>query len=113
MTAAQKRAHAEELLKANPKRSDRSIAEEAKTDHKVVSRARKQLETTGVTPQLTKRVGADGKARKQPAKRAKRTVDDFVADIKAKQTSAGSSQAAERKLPAGSIRSSRSMAAPV
>ena len=112
MTASQKRAHADELLKANPARSDRSIAEEAKMDRETVSRDRKQLEATGGRLQLKKRVGADGKARQQPAKRAKRTPTISSLTSKQNPTSAGSSQAAERKLPADLIRSSRSMATP-
>ena len=53
------------MLKATPEKSNRQIAEEARADHKVVGRARKRLEATGAAPQLEKRVGADGKERRQ------------------------------------------------
>ena len=56
-----------ELLKANPERSDRAIAEIAKVDHKTVAAKRKTLEATGEIPQLGKRTSADGKARSRPA----------------------------------------------
>jgi ParB-like chromosome segregation protein Spo0J len=96
MKPSQKRAHAEELLKANPEKSDRQIAEMAKVSKNTAAAVRQKMEATGQIDQLKKRVGADGKSRKQPAKHAKRTPDD--ADIKAKQSnqpkSAGSSQPA-------------------
>jgi hypothetical protein len=64
------------LLKARPGASDRTIAKQAKVDHKTVAAVRKEKEATGEIPQLEKRTGKDGKARKQPAsksaKRAKR-----------------------------------------
>jgi hypothetical protein len=56
-------AAAEALVKAHPEKSDRQLAKDLGTDHKVVGRARKRAEATGAAPQL-KRVGADGKARK-------------------------------------------------
>ena len=103
MTPSQKRDHADALLKANPARSDRSIAEEAKVDRETVSRNRKRLEATGGLPPVEKRVGADGKARKQPAKRAKRSADDFVADIKAKSNQLEADKAEVRRLDAAVI----------
>jgi hypothetical protein len=83
LTPTEKRTAIEGLIKASPEKSDRAIAEEAKTDHKVIGRARKRLESTGAAPQLTKHVGADGKAR--PAKRKKSTG----ADALAKKTASG------------------------
>ena len=58
-----------ELIKTQPEKSNRQIAETAKADHKTVGSVRTELETTGEIPQLEKRVGADGKARKEPAKK--------------------------------------------
>jgi hypothetical protein len=71
---------AEAAVKANPGKSDRAIAEEIGTDHKVVSRARKR---TGAQAPVGKRVGKDGKARKQPKRpgmdKVKQAVTDLIA----------------------------------
>lgn len=94
LNAEQKRAVIEKLLKAQPEKSDRQIAKMAKADRETISRARKHLEATGGMPPVEKRIGADGKSRKQPAKRAKRTPDD---DIKAKHPNQPKSQAEASK----------------
>jgi hypothetical protein len=67
LTPEQKRERIEALLKSNPERSDREIAKELDTNHKIVGRTRKRMESTGTVSQLPKRIGQDGKARKQPA----------------------------------------------
>jgi hypothetical protein len=51
--------------------SDRAIAVEIGTDHKVVSRARKR---TGAQAPVGKRTGKDGKARKMPKRKSKAKV---------------------------------------
>jgi hypothetical protein len=56
----------ERLLKENPERSDRAIANDAKADHKTIAARRQELVATGDIPQLGKRTGADGKWRRQP-----------------------------------------------
>jgi ParB-like chromosome segregation protein Spo0J len=65
----EKQAAIEALVKAMPEKSDRELGRMIKSDHKVIGRARRRLESTGAAPQLQKRVGGDGKARKQPAKK--------------------------------------------
>src|SRR5262249_11251012 len=52
-------------------KSDRAIAADMKVDKNVVSRVRKEAESTGAVAPVEKRVGADGKARKQPATKVK------------------------------------------
>jgi hypothetical protein len=82
LTADQKRDLIARLLKAQPTKSNRQIAKTAKVDHKTVGAVRAQQEATGEIPQLKKTVGKDGKARKQPAKKAKSTtaaVPEFTA----------------------------------
>jgi hypothetical protein len=64
LTGEQKREVIGKLLKAKPEQSDRAIAEQVKADHKTVGAVRKEKEATGEIPQLEKKVGADGKARK-------------------------------------------------
>jgi len=58
---------AEEAVKANPGKSDRVIAEETGIPQRTVSRARNRTEPSG---SVGKRVGKDGKARKQPKPKA-------------------------------------------
>ena len=72
LTTAQKSELIATLLKADPAKSDRAVAEAAKVDHKTVGAKRAALKATGEIPQSdTTRVGADGKTRKLPAKPAK------------------------------------------
>jgi ParB-like chromosome segregation protein Spo0J len=84
LTAEQRRDLIAELVKAQPEKSDRAIAEQAKTDHKKVGRVRKAQEATGAIAPVEKRTGKDGKARKQPAAKAKKAkltqeTSEFVA----------------------------------
>jgi hypothetical protein len=57
------------LIKAKPEASDRAIAKKVKRDHKTVAKIRKKLESTGEMSPVEKRIGADGKKRKKPAKK--------------------------------------------
>jgi hypothetical protein len=57
-----------EALKEHPEKSDRMIAEELGVDHKTVGAARNQL---GNYSPVAKRVGRDGKARRQPRRLTK------------------------------------------
>jgi hypothetical protein len=69
LTTAQKSELIAKLLKADPTKSDRAVAEVVKVDHKTVGAKRAALSATGEIPQLdAPRVGADGKTRKLPAK---------------------------------------------
>jgi ParB/Sulfiredoxin domain len=84
LSAEQKRELIANLLKAKPEKSDRQVAEMAKASPTTVGKVRAEMESTVQAGQLPKRVGKDGKARKQPAKR-RRTPDDFAKDIAAKR----------------------------
>jgi hypothetical protein len=66
LKAKDKKKATDALIKAMPEKSDRELGRMTKTDHKVIGRARKRLESTGAAPQLPKRIGGDGKARQQP-----------------------------------------------
>ncbi|MBR0750259.1 hypothetical protein JQ582_40800 [Bradyrhizobium japonicum] len=66
LTADQKRELIEKLVKATPEKSNRQIAEIARVSHVTVGTVRAKLKSTGQIDQLTKTVGKDGRARKQP-----------------------------------------------
>jgi ParB-like nuclease domain len=84
LTTEQKREIIARVIKAQPEKSNRQIARQAKADHKSVARVRDRLQSTGEVPQLDKTTGADGKAR--PAKKKKRRdVDDFLAEKRARE----------------------------
>jgi len=86
LTAEQKRESIAKVLKAQPSKSNRTIAKQAKVDDKTVAVVRGKLEATAEIPQLTKTIGADGKTRTTtPTRKKCRTVDDFVADKKARR----------------------------
>jgi hypothetical protein len=70
LTAQGKRDAIAALIKAQPEKSDRTIAEQIKVGKDTVRRIRKKAESTGAVAPVKKRVGKDGKARKQPARRA-------------------------------------------
>jgi hypothetical protein len=82
LTPDQKREVIAALLKANPSQSDRSIAKTVKVDNKTVGAKRTQMEATGEIPQLEKRTGKDGKARKPPRPKAKTATDIAVDSAK-------------------------------
>jgi len=98
LTAEQKRELITKLLKATPEKSNRQIAETVKASHNTVGAVRAEMESTGQIDQLKKTTGKDGKARKlpakKPAKKKRRTPEDFQRDIAAKQ--------AANDVPAGS-----------
>ena len=71
LTGEQKRDLIGKLLKADPSRSDRQIGEMVKAYHKTVGAVRAHREATGEISPVEKRVGADGKRRKQATKPAK------------------------------------------
>jgi hypothetical protein len=75
LTAEQKRDLIAKLVKAQPEKSNRAIAKQARVDDKTVGAVRRQLESTAEIPQLEKTVGADGRARKQPTKPQGNDVD--------------------------------------
>jgi hypothetical protein len=77
LTAKQRRDLLVKLVAAQPEKSDRAIAAEAKVDHHQVARARKKAEATGTKVPVEKRTGADGKKRKQPALKSRSKSDDI------------------------------------
>jgi ParB-like chromosome segregation protein Spo0J len=80
LTPEQRQAHLEAVIIANPEKSDREIAREAKLpDHKKVGRARKKLESTGAIAPVQKRTGKDDKTRKLPTKKV--AAKDEAQDI--------------------------------
>jgi hypothetical protein len=68
LTAEQKREIIAKLVAAQPEKSDRAIAEQTKSSPQTVGRVRATV--PGGT--VEKRVGKDGKARRQPATKAKK-----------------------------------------
>jgi hypothetical protein len=73
LTAEQKRELIAQLLKATPEKSDRQIAETVKASPTTVGTVRAEMSTIQIG-QLPKRVGKDGKARKQPMNKPRTTV---------------------------------------
>jgi len=76
LNSEQKRDVIAKLIAADPSKSDRQIAETAKVSPTTVGTVRAKMEPTVQTGQLPKRVGKDGKERKQPAKNRRRDVDE-------------------------------------
>jgi hypothetical protein len=60
-----------QLVAAQPEKSDRLLAKETGVSHPTIAKARRAAEATGKALPVGTRVGADGKARTRPAKRAK------------------------------------------
>jgi hypothetical protein len=58
-----------QVIAAAPEKSDRILAKETGLSRPTVAKARKQGEATGKVLPVEKRAGADGKARKQPARK--------------------------------------------
>ena len=86
LTAKQKRELIAKLLKAAPEKSDRQIAETAKASPTTVGTVRAEMSTVQIG-QLPKRVGKDGKARKQPMKK-QRSPGGFIHKAKTKEAAA-------------------------
>src|SRR5215472_9669419 len=72
LTAEQKTDLLAKLVAAHPEKSDRQLAKETGVTHPTIAKARRKAEATGKALPVAKRVGADGKARKQPAKKARK-----------------------------------------
>jgi hypothetical protein len=72
LTAEQKRALIEKLLKAKPEQSDRQIAKQTKTSPTTVGKIRKKSEAAGDVSKLDTRT--DTKGRKQPSVKAKKSA---------------------------------------
>jgi hypothetical protein len=101
LTAEQKRELIVKVIKAQPEKSNRQIARQVKDDHKKVGRVRADLEARGALPHVEKTT--DTKGRKQPARKKRRDVDDFLAEKREREAArealanaAAIQQAAER-----------------
>jgi DNA-binding Lrp family transcriptional regulator len=73
LSAQDKRGIIEKLLKANPERSDRQIAEVAKVSHPHVGKVRAEMEKTGDVETVSTSI--DSRGRKQPRQRGKHAAD--------------------------------------
>jgi ParB-like nuclease domain len=71
LTPEDKIKHLAQLVAAQPEKSDRLLAKETGVSHPTIAKARRAAEATGKALPVGRRVGADGKARTRPAKRAK------------------------------------------
>jgi hypothetical protein len=60
-----------QLIAAQPEKSDRLLAKQTGVTHPTIAKARRTAEATGKALPVDKRTGADGKARRRPAKKAK------------------------------------------
>jgi hypothetical protein len=95
LTPEQKRERIARLLKEDPARSDRAIAKEARVSPTTVGKARADATVQrGQSQQPEKRVGADGKARRQPARKPARKpptrmVAAYVGTLSQEETAAG------------------------
>jgi ClpX C4-type zinc finger len=103
LTAEQKRNCIAELLKANPEKSDRTIAKVTKTDHKTVASVRAKKERRGEIPHVKTRT--DTKGRNQPAAKKQKAAEP---EPKRKAETlycsfCGKSQHEVRKLIAGPV----------
>jgi hypothetical protein len=92
-TPEDRRKYFVELVAAQPEKSDRALAREAKVDHKQISRARRKAEATGAIAPVEKRVGNDGKARRHLPKKS-----TSAGRIKANQAALKRNQTVEPKV---------------
>src|SRR5262249_17811031 len=72
LTGEQKQKALVDLVAAQPGKSDRELAKQARVSHPTIAKARRTAEATGKALPVARRVGADGKARKQPSGEPKR-----------------------------------------
>jgi hypothetical protein len=73
LTAEQKRDLIAKLIEAQPEKSDRQIAKQAKVDHHKVGKVRKEEEDVGKIPHVETRT--DTRGRQQPAKKSPKGAD--------------------------------------
>jgi phenylpyruvate tautomerase PptA (4-oxalocrotonate tautomerase family) len=69
LTPAQKQDLIAAVLKATPEKSDRQIAKLVRVDHKTIGSLRAEKALTGEISPVERRIGADGKTRKLPARK--------------------------------------------
>jgi ParB-like nuclease domain len=92
LTAEQKRELIEKVLKAKPEASNLQIAKQVKADDKTVGKVRRELEGRSEIPNVEERT--DTRGRKQPAKKKRRDVDDFLAEKRAREAKEAAGRAA-------------------
>jgi hypothetical protein len=97
LTQEQKREVIAAVLKQDPKRSNRQVAEQTKADHKTVGTVRREMEATGEIPQTEKTKGKDGRERRQKAATARRVK----ASEEAKENRRRAQEQARRSRDAG------------
>jgi hypothetical protein len=87
LSTRQKRELIAKLIKATPDKSDRQIAKTVKASPTTVGTVRAEIASTVQSGQLSeKRVGKDGRARKQPVKKATTAKSPRAAQRKATET---------------------------
>jgi hypothetical protein len=82
LTAEQKRDLIAAVIKAQPGKSNRQIAKTVGVSHPHVATVRAELEKSGDVETVTTSI--DTKGRKQPAKKKRRDVEDYIAEKKAR-----------------------------
>jgi DNA-binding transcriptional regulator YhcF (GntR family) len=75
-TYVPKSIRAAEAVRANPEKSDRSLAEQAQVDHKTVAKVRVDLERQGASPHAKTRTDSEG--RQQPATKPQAHHEDLL-----------------------------------
>ena len=78
LTAEQKREIVAKVLKAQPEKSNRTIAKQTKVDDKTVGSVRRELEGRAEIPHVS--TVEDTKGRQQPTKKARRTAEQVLPD---------------------------------
>jgi ParB-like chromosome segregation protein Spo0J len=96
LTAEQRRDLTAKLLAAQSEKSDRAIAKQAKVSKNTVAAVRRKMEATGQIDQLEKRVGADGKTRKQPTRKTTDEEDRQAASTASRASVPRSNQQSTR-----------------
>ena len=83
LTIEQKDVLITNVLKAQPSKSNRQIAKTVGVSHPHVAAVRAELEKSGDVETVTTSI--DTKGRKQPAKKKRRDVEDYIAEKKARR----------------------------
>jgi hypothetical protein len=109
LTSEQKRELIADQVRAKPAMSNLAIAKQVKVDDKTVASVRRELEARSEIPNVETRT--DSRGRKQPAKKKRRTEDDFVRDITAKKAKTEPVATDATSEPSASVKGRRSRSA--
>jgi hypothetical protein len=101
LSANQKRDLLVKIVAAQPEKSDRQIGKQTGVDHKTIAKARKKGESTGDVSPVKKRKGADGKTRRQPAKKKTRGAGAAAGGAAAGGAAAGGAAASSGSQRSG------------